>query len=188
MSAVVGRGRFAGGGALARIVHTGEVLLADVAVGRVDGTTKLGRASEALLRIRWVVLGVAVGTGNHNMESTSPLSLVDGSFSGDTRAPKGAFDVGERGWVGARLGRSKSRVALKVDIEGRAKIGGIAQLLAFDGVICLEGVETHVGVGVDRGTEVYERPLVALRSGSVCGGILKRDIISRLSCMRGLLG
>lgn len=43
-------------------------------------------------------------------------------------------------------------------------------MLAFDGVVGLEGVEAHVAVGVSGGFEIGEGEGVALRRGGVGGG------------------
>lgn len=75
--------------AKASIVDTGEVLdahigvLAGSAEGGVDGTTELNRAVEAGDWVGWVVLGIAVGASNHNVEVSAPLALVLGGLRCD---------------------------------------------------------------------------------------------------------
>lgn len=178
MTAVVPRVGLACGGAFSGVVDAGEVLDAYVGVlacgveRGVDGAAECGGAVEAGLGVRRVVLGVAVGAGDDDLEFSAPLAGVDGGFGGDAGAPEGAFDVGEGGWVGAGVTWVEGRVALVVDVEGGAEVGGVTELLAFDRVVGLERVETHVAVGVDCGLEVHKGPLVALGCWGVVGSIL----------------
>lgn len=144
MSPFIGGGGLTCASTLASIVHASEVLLADVVAWSIDCATKLGWAIEARLRTGWVVLGVTVGACNDHLEIPSVLALVDSCFRGHTRSPECALYVGERWWFGASLSGSKRGVALEVDVECSAEVGGIAQLLALDGVIGPECVQTHV--------------------------------------------
>ena len=168
VAVVVRRVGRAGARAQQRVVHALEVLDADVGVfarrgqGRVDGAAELDGAGEAVDGVGRVLLRVAVGAGDDDVELLAVLALVRGRFSSHAGAPEGAFDVGEGRRVGASRGGVDGRVALKVDVEGGAEIGGVAELLAFDGVVGLEGVEAHVAVGVGRAVEVGEGEGVAL--------------------------
>lgn len=171
VSVVVGSRGLASTSALTGVVHTGEVLLADVVARGIDGSAELGGAAEAGLRIRRVVLGVAVRSSNHNLEILTVLALVHGSFLGDAGAPEGTLDVRERGWVRAGISGSEGWIAFVVDVEGGAKVGRVTELLAFDDVVRLERCQTHVGVGVHRSLEVLERGCVTLRrvgTGGIC--------------------
>ena len=182
MTAVVASGRLAGTGAFASVVDTGKELLTNVIARSVDSSPQLGWAIKTRLSAGWVVLGVAIGPGDHDLEFTSVLALVLGGFLGDTGAPECAFDVGEGCWGWAISSRGKGRVSFEVDVEGSAEVGGVAELLAFDGVVRLECRHAHVGVGIHRGLKVLEGGGVALRrlvAGSI-GGI-SEDLISQES-------
>lgn len=164
--------------ALTSIIRSREILLANVVAWRVDGTAELDWAAEARLRARRVVLSEAIGSGNHNVEIPSVLTLVGGRLLGDRRAPERALDVGERVWLRASFGRSERRITFKIEVEPGAKVGGVAELLAFDGVVRLECIETQVGIGTDRGLEVLERGGVSLRwiGTSRIGSVLKQPV------------
>lgn len=82
------------------------------------------------------------------MEVVAVLAVIDSGFLGNTGAPECAFDVGEAGGVGAGGTWVDGRVTLKIDVEGRAEINGVAELLALDGIVGLESVEPHVTVGI----------------------------------------
>lgn len=168
----------AGSSTLSGIVDAGKILHTDIGVlacsieRSVDGTTELSGSVKAGNGVRGVVLGVAVGASDDDVELITVLALVDCSFGGDTRAPESAFDVGEGGWIRASGTWIDGGVTLEVDVKGSAEVGGIAELLAFDSVVGLEGGETHVAVGVDRCLQVHEGPLVALWGWCVGGDIL----------------
>ena len=89
MAAVVRRIGRAGTGAEECVVHTLEVLDANVGVlarrgqGGIDGTAELDGASEAADGVGGVRLGVAVGTGNDNLEVGASLAGVDCGFTRD---------------------------------------------------------------------------------------------------------
>lgn len=108
------------------------------------------------------------------MELITILASIDSSFGGNTRSPQGALDVGEGRGVEAGITRVDGGVALEVDVEGCAEVGGIAELLAFNSIVGLEGVQAHVAVGVDGGLEILEGYLVALRGWRVFGSVLFR--------------
>ena len=120
MALVVCSVGLAGTRALTSIINTGEVLLSDVAVGRVDCSAHRGGAGETGLWIRSVVLGVAVRASNHDLELPTPLPFVLRRLRRHRRTPKRALDVGERIRLRACFGRSQGRVTLKVDVEGAA--------------------------------------------------------------------
>lgn len=166
----------AGTCALACIVRPREILLTDVVARRVDGTTEFSGAVEARLRTGRVILGEAIGSGNHNVEISSILALVGGRLLGDGGAPECAFDVGECGWIQASIGRGERRVTFIVEVEPGAKVRRVAELLAFDGVVLLECVETQVGIGTDRGLKVLEGGGISLRwvGSSSVGSVLNR--------------
>ena len=82
------------------------------------------------------------------MEVVAVLAVIDSGFGGNAGAPKRAFDVSEAGGVGAGGAWVDGRVTLEVDVESRAEVDGVAELLALDGVVGLESVETHVAVGI----------------------------------------
>ena len=132
--------------ALTSVIRPGEELLPDVAVGCVDGAAERLGAGEAGLRVGRVVLRVAIGTSNHDVEVAAVLALVLRRLGRHGGAPECALDVRERGRLGACLGRSQGGVTLKVNVERAAQVGGIAELLALDRVVCLERVETEVRV------------------------------------------
>lgn len=106
------------------------------------------------------------------MELLAILAIVDGRLWGDAGAPEGALDVGEGFRIGAGGGGGNGRVALKVDVEGRAEVGGVTVFLTFDGVVGMERVETHVAVGIGRAFEIGEGKGIALRGRGIFGGCL----------------
>ena len=171
----------AGSSALASIVNTREIFYPEIGIlacsieRSIDGTAELGGTVEARHRIRWVVLGVAIGSGNDDVELVTILTIIDGSFSGNPRAPKGALDVGEGWGVVAACSRVDGGITLEIDIECGAEVSRIAELLAFDSVISLESCQAHVAVGVDRGLEIHKRSLVTLRCWRIGGGVLGED-------------
>lgn len=175
VAVVVGGVGSTSGGTLASVVDTREVLDAHVGVlalgieRSVGGTTELSGAVEAGLSIGWVVLGVAVRASNDNLELGAPLALVDSSFGGYAGAPESALYVGEACRVLAASSWVDRGVTLEVDVEGCAEVGGIAELLALDGVVGLQGGQTHVAVGIDGCLQVNEGLLVALRLWCVVG-------------------
>lgn len=159
--------------AFAGIIDTREVFHAHVGVfagsieGSIDGTAELCGTIKARLRPGWVVLGVAVGAGDDDVELVAVLAFVDGGFWSDARAPESALDVCEAGRVDAVVTWVQGWVTFKVDVERCAEIGGIAKLLALNGVICLQRGETHIAVGIDRCLEIDKGSLVSLRGGGV---------------------
>ena len=175
----------AGGSALASIVKTREIFHSDVCVlacsieRSIDGTAELGRTVKARHRVRWVVLGVTIGSSDDDVELVTILAIVDGGFSGNPRAPEGALDVGEGWGVVAACSRVDSGITLEVDVECGAEVSSVAELLAFDCVISLESSQAHVAVGVDRCLEIHKRSLVTLRCWRIVGGILGKINISR---------
>jgi len=106
------------------------------------------------------------------VELLAILAIVDGRICGDARAPEGALDVGEGSRFGAGRGGGEGRVALKVDVEGRAKVGGVTVFLTFDGVVGMERVEAHIAVGIGGAFEVGKGKGVALRGSGIVGGRL----------------
>lgn len=167
----------AGTRALPSVIRACVELLPDVAVGRVDGATERVRAGEASLRVRWVVLRVAIRAGNHDVEVAAVLTFVLRRLRRHWGAPKRALDVGERSRLGACLGRSQGGVPLVVDVERAAQVGRIAELLALDRVVCLERVEAQVRVQRYRGLLVREGERVALRSLGSLGSILEKQSV-----------
>lgn len=147
MSLVVGRVGLASSSTLASVVHACEVLLTYVAVGCVDGAAEFHGTSEAGLSTWGVVLGVAVRSSDHHLEISAVLALVRCRFRCDAGTPERTFDVGERSWVRAGLGWSEGGITLEVDVEARAGVGCVTQLLAFNCVVRLESVKTHVCIG-----------------------------------------
>ena len=154
MAAIVGSGSRASSGALAGVVDTGEVLDADVGVfaGSVEGSVDCAaKSSWAVVTVTgrwWVVLGVAVGASDHNVEVVAVLAVIDSGLRGNAGAPECAFDVGEAGGVRASGAWVDGRVTLEVDVEGSAEVDGVAELLALDGIVSLESVKPHVAVGI----------------------------------------
>ena len=148
VAVVVRRGSSAGAGTQPSIVDAREILLADVVSGCVDRAAKFGGAGESGLSVRRVVLGITVTACDHNVEITAPLAIIDSRFGGDAAAPEGALDVCERGRVGTAIGWVDRGVALKVNVEGSAEVGSVAELLALDGVVGFESGETHIRVGI----------------------------------------
>lgn len=91
------------------------------------------------------------------MELATVLARIDGGLRSHTRAPEGALDIGKAGRVGARgVIRSDGWIALEIDIEGRAEVSGITELLALDGIVGAESVKSHVAVGIASRCEVGE--------------------------------
>ena len=154
MAAVVGSVGRAGSSALAGVVETGEILDAHVGVlagsvqGSVDCAAKASWTVVAIARCWRVVLGVAVGASDHNVEVIAVLAVIDSGFLGDSGAPERALDVGKAGRIGAGGAGVDGRVTLEVDVEGSAEINRVAELLALDGIVGLESVEPHVAVGI----------------------------------------
>ena len=175
---VVGGIGIAGSGTFTGVVDTGEVLDAHVCIlanrveRGIDGTAEFRGSGETGLGIRGIVLGVAVRASDHDLELVTVLAGVDGGLGGDTGTPESALDVGEACGVVTARSWVNGGVALEVDVEGCAEIGGIAKLLAFNGVVGLEGCQTHVAVRVDGCLEVLEGYLIALRGLGVVGGVL----------------
>lgn len=165
----------AGTRALPSVIRPCVELLPDVAVGRVDGAAERVGADEASLEVRWVVLRVAIGTSNHDVEVAAVLALVFRRLGRHWGPPKRALDVGERSRLGACLGRSQGGVTLVVDVERAAQVGSIAELLALDRVVCLERVEAQIRVQRYRGLLVREGERVALRSLGSRGSILEKQ-------------
>lgn len=114
------------------------------------------------MKTRWKRL--TIGACDDNMELVTVLTTIHSSLGRHARAPETAFDVCEAGRVGAGIRRGNTGITLKVDVESRAKIDRVTELLAFDGVIAVEGVEPHIAVGIAGGLQVFEAQLVALRS------------------------
>lgn len=167
----------AGPRALTSVIRPGVELLPDVTVGCVDGAAERVRAGEARLRVGGVVLRVAIGTSNHDVKVAAVLASVLRRLRRHGGAPECALDVGERGRLGACLGWSQGGVPLKVNVEPAAQVGSIAELLALDRVVCLEGVETQVRVQRNRGLFVREGERVALRGWGTRGSILKKQSV-----------
>lgn len=57
---------------------------------------------------------LTIGTPDDDLKVPAPLALVNSGGSSHISAPKGTFDVGKAGWVGAGRGRFDSRVSLEV--------------------------------------------------------------------------
>ena len=82
VAAVVGSGGSTSSYALSSIIGTREELDANVGIhslgilGSVDGTNELDRSVIAWVGVGWVVLGVAVGACDHNLEVPAILTLV----------------------------------------------------------------------------------------------------------------
>ena len=74
------------------------------------------------------------------MEVSAPLALVVGRLRCDPRSPKCALDIGQAGWVEAIWARLDSWVPLKVDVESCAEFDRVTELLAFDGIVGLQGI------------------------------------------------
>lgn len=98
--------------------------------------------------VRILSVGLTVGTLDDDLEVSAVLTPVDSGGSGHIGAPKGAFDVGEAGWVGAGSSRFHYRISLKVYVEAGANVDRIAFVRTFLRVVTIERVETQVRVGI----------------------------------------
>lgn len=91
---------------------------------------------------------LTIGTPDDDLKAPAPLALIDSGGSSHISAPKGTFDVGKAGWVGAGSCRFDSRVSLKVYVEAGAHVDRIAFVSTFLGVVAIERVQAQVGVGI----------------------------------------
>ena len=145
VSVVVCGGCLACGCALRRVVRACVVFDADVAAGCIDCSSEFGGAGEVGVAWGRGEFGIAVGSGDDDVELIAVLACVGGGGAGDGTAVQSAFVIGDaRGvvtsWAGIDAG-----VTLDVKIEAVAGgAGGVAELLALDRVVLLEGIETQV--------------------------------------------
>ena len=163
-------------GTLRRVVRTREEVAAHRAA-RVAVRNAAVAARAALLGCLPAAAGrggdhgslvVAIRGRDEHMEGTAVLAGIGRGGAVDGRPPQGTKVIGGRGWIAAVGGWIDDRIALNVDVEGRAGGGVVAYGGTTGSVVGLEGAHTKVRSLGDGGVEVPERKSVAWRSG--CGG------------------
>lgn len=156
----------------------------------VDGLVRavLGRVVDRDLdRSSDVGLVVTVGTGDDNVEVTTPSTHVGSCRSVNVGAPQSALVVGDgRGQrapvtprsvgSGVVLAWVERWVALDEDVERSAAgvVGADGRALRW--VVGLESPETHVGRGRGRAVHVVKGPDPAIGGDSVQGSVLERSL------------
>ena len=133
------------GRALAGVVWTGVEAGANVAGDAGNGSAELDWATEVGVGRGWGVLGVAVAAGDDNVEVVLVLAAVGRHAVRDGGAPERALVVDSRRRIGAGGRGNHAGVALDVDVDAIASRGGVAVLLALDGVVRVQGIVTKVG-------------------------------------------
>lgn len=116
---------------------------------------------------------LTIGASDDNVELITILTSVDGCGSSHTRAPKGTLEVGDAWRIVATRSRVDTWISLHVNVEGRAEVRGVAELLALDSIVGLERGKSKVGIGVYGCLKVGKRLVVAWRSRRRDGNALQ---------------
>lgn len=177
-------------GAKLGIVWTGDELAAHPVARCVDSlaaaaaglgpSSTVGVAAGGDSRDGQVGLVPSIATGDDYLELLTVLSLVSGSGGIEVRPPKSALVRGHGSWVRAPVtpdggssavigARSDRGISLDEEVERSAESGVVAVRSTLSGVVCLESVETKVGLSAGRSVKVFEGLDVNLRHTSGSG-------------------
>ena len=139
---------------------------ADGVAGLVDSTALAGLGglvAGAGSRSAGANLLVAVGSDDDDFEVLAHLAGIGGGVLVHAGTPERALEVGDGAGVGAVLALGlvatcgvEGWVALDVNVEAGAEVGGLAFFGAALDVVAAESVQAKVGVGTDGGIQVLE--------------------------------
>lgn len=131
-----------------------------------------------------VCLLESIRAGDHDLESTSVLSIIGSCCLINAGTPEGALVVCDGSRQSAVSGRVERWVALNEDIETSAKGGVVTVLSTRLNVVSHQGEETEICVSVDEGVKVLESGDVSSWCNCILGLIVERLI--GFECLNGI--